>query len=168
MTKDGIDGNKTYAKLFHAVRNAAIQTHALILVHLDIETDAIEIINFFKEKAVKSRLILCHLDRARYDFVYHKEIAAEGVFLEYDTINRPKYHSDEDEIKLILYMIEQGFADRLLLEMDTTNKRMKSYGTDFGLNYILIDFKDKLLKSGLSLEEFNDMMITNSANALAF
>jgi phosphotriesterase-related protein len=115
-----------------------------------------------------NRIILCHLDRARYDFGYHKEIAQTGAYLEYDTIRREKYHSDAEEIKLISYMIGRGYGGNLLLGMDETNLRLKSYGAPFGMDFILTDFKYQMEREGIDNNIFMRIMKENAANALEF
>ena len=64
------------------------------------------------------------------DFGPHDAIAATGVYLDYDTIGRFKYHSDEEEVALLRHMCERGYTQRLLLSLDTTAQRMAAYGGD--------------------------------------
>jgi len=158
-----------YAKLFDAVAYSATETNAPIIVHLDSDADVLSLIRYFEKHGVKAqKLILCHLDRAKYDFSYHKEVASTGAYLEYDTINRLKYHSNEKEIELISHMIDAGYENQLLLGMDTTNQRLKAYGADFGMDFILADFADQMLKSGISKQALNKIMKTNAAKALEY
>jgi len=160
---------KVYDKLFEAARISAKETDAPVLFHVDKDVDVRDTIEYFgKGKIDYKKLIFCHLDRANYDFEYHKDLALMGIYLEYDTINRLKYHSNEDEAKLIKYMIDMGFAEQLLLGMDTTNQRLKSYGADFGLDYILTDFKEQLSGSEIEEEVIKKIMISNPARALSF
>lgn len=157
-----------YHKLFSAVARAARETGAPVLIHLDAGVDVLDLIRFFDEAGIPAhRLILCHLDRSRYDMAYHREVAATGAYLEYDTIHRLKYLSDEDEAALIAHMIEQGYIDRLLLGMDTTRKRLKSYGADFGLDYILTEFAGLLARFGIDQDRLKRIMVHNPQKALA-
>ena len=115
------------------------------MVHMDPGADALEVLRFFQANGTApDRLMICHLDRTRYDFGYHEAIAETGAFLEYDTIHRPKYHSNEDEIALIAHMVSCGFGSQLLFGLDTTRERLKSYGAAFGLDYILTEFQWQL------------------------
>lgn len=159
------DGN--YAKLFAAAANAARATGVPILVHFDPGADAFSVVKFFEQNGVEAkRLMLCHLDRTKYDFGYHKELASAGSFLEYDTIRREKYHSDDDEIKLIEHIVNTGYAKNLLLGLDTTNERLKSYGSEFGLDDILIRFRF-LLEERIGKDIIKTIMIDNPAKALS-
>ena len=161
--------NKTYDKLFSAVANAAAFTGVSVMMHVDKEADALGAVDFFAKNSVKpDRLIVCHLDRAWYDLGYHLEVAQAGALLEYDTINRAKYHSNEYEIGLISYMIEKGYLKNLLLSLDTTRERLKSYGADFGLDYILSYFKFRLMVNGIGENTINSIMTENAYAALRF
>ena len=157
-----------YHKLFSAVARTARSTGAPVLIHLDKGVDVLGLIRFFEAAGVAAgRLILCHLDRARYDMAYHREVAGTGAYLEYDTIHRLKYHSDEDEAALISHMIGHGYIDRLLLGMDTTNRRLKSYGAGFGLDYILTEFRPLLYQYGIDAAALHTVMVRNPQQALA-
>jgi 5-phospho-D-xylono-1,4-lactonase len=161
----GIKNN--YIKLFNAAANASLSTGAPILCHIEKGSDALEVINFFNKKGLNlNRIILCHLDRAIYDIYYHKEILKSGVYLEYDTIGRFKYHSDEQEINLISSMVKDGFQDKILLGLDTTRERLKSYGGLIGLDYIKKEFISKLLTTGMREDIIELFMVKNPSAAL--
>lgn len=165
----GIYADAVYTKLFEAAAWAAQITGAPVMTHIEKGADALEVVKFFEERNIApERLILCHLDRAKYDFDYHKEVAETGAFLEDDTINRLKYHDNKTEAELILYMLEQGFKDRLLMSLDTTNQRLRHYGADMGLDYILNDFAPYLKSLGVREEDISDIMIKNPSRALQF
>ena len=167
VDKGGIFSDKVYEKLFHAAAHAACTTGAPVMCHIEQGADALSVVDFFVQKGVRpERLLLCHLDRARYDAVYHKEVMETGVYLEYDTINRTKYLSNEQEIALICRMIEEGFEDQLLLSLDTTNQRLHAYGGDMGLDYIIREFAPMLKKAGAENESILKMQSLNARKAL--
>ena len=131
-------------------------------------SDAVSLTDYVFRIGLKPEsIIACHLDRARYDFKHHLEMAGMGVFLEYDTIGRPKYHSGDVEVELILSMVEYGFAVRLLFGLDTTNRRMKSYGGTIGLDYIKTVFVQKLFDAGLTEEIIRKFSEFNPQRALS-
>ena len=157
-----------YTKLFSAAANAAQVTGAPVMVHFDPEADALDLVAYLAERNISpERLIFCHLDRARYDIQYHKELAQAGVYLEYDTIHREKYHSDEHEAMLIEAMVNEGYASKLLLGLDTTNQRLKNYGAPFGLDDILTRFS-AMLAERIGQQAVELMMISNPASALLY
>lgn len=93
-----------------------------------------------------------------------------GVYLEFDTVARPKYHSDGYEIKLIQTVCDAGFSDRLLLGLDTTRQRLRSYGDPSapGLDYIITRFIPQLIGSGIPAGTVDMFMKHNPAGALSF
>ena len=167
VDKEGIFADATYEKLHTAAAETQLQTGAPLMCHMEKGADAMEVIRFYLDKGVQAdRIWLAHLDRATYDFTYHREILSCGVYLEYDTIARRKYHSDEDERRLLINMIDAGYEDRLLLGLDTTNARMKSYGAPIGLDYILKTFLPFLSDAGISKAQIKKMMVENPRRAL--
>ncbi|MCM3161443.1 phosphotriesterase [Metabacillus litoralis] len=163
---DGIS-NK-YNHKFNAAAEASFRTGVPIMVHIEKGSDPFEVITFLTDLNIPpNRIILCHLDRTHHDYQLHEAIARTGVFLEYDTIGRFKYHDDETEIKLILNMLKQGFEDSLLLSLDTTKSRLRAYGGEIGLSYLLTSFLPKLEKKGVSKEIIHLLTQKNPAKALA-
>lgn len=163
---NGVAGE--YKKLFSAAAAASIETGAPIMCHLDTQKDALSVVRFLTDFGIQpSNIILCHLDRAHYDAGFHMQIAETGVYLEYDTIGRFKYHSDEKEVELIKQLVQAGYGEQILLGLDTTNQRLKSYGGEIGLDYILNVFIDKMLKEGISEAAVRKFTVENPAEALS-
>ena len=162
-----MDANADYAMLFEAAAHAAAETGAPVLVHMDTNADAMKLLSYYARFGIDpSRVIICHMDRACADVGVHEAVAEAGAYLEYDTIHRLKYKSDEDEIKLIAHMTERGFADKLLVGMDTTNERLKSYGAAFGLDFILETFR-RMLAEHIGQAVVDTITVANPAKALA-
>lgn len=157
-----------YSKLFSAAAKASIETGTTIMIHIEKGSDPILLLEYLKQLGVKpSQMVFCHLDRAISDLSIHKRIASEGAFLEYDTIGRFKYHSDEYELSIFLELLKCGFGDQLLFSLDTTAARMKSYTSDaIGLNYILTTFLNKMRAVGISEEQIKNISHDNCIKAL--
>lgn len=164
----GAEGpTKEYIRLLEAAAAAGRATSVPLLCHIEPGKGAIELVEFLATKGVpKESIIICHLDRVA-DVALSKEVASKGVYLEYDTIGRAKYHSDEDEVNLIRSMVDAGFEDQLLLGLDTTRERLASYGGSIGLDYLKTRFIPKLLGGGLSAECVEKMTVANPAAAFA-
>lgn len=156
-----------YEKLFLAAACAGYETSIPIICHTEMGSGALDQIEFLTGCGIPSnRIIVCHLDRA-LDLSYHKEVGSTGVFLEYDTIGRPKYHCDEEEIELIISMLEAGFERQLLLSLDTTRERLSSYGGRIGLDYLLDSFIPQLVACGVSSSTVHTLTVENPAVALS-
>ena len=147
-----------------AAAAAAAQADVPLIMHTEKGIGALEAIRMCIEEGMKpGRIAVCHVDRQASDFAPHDAIAAQGVFMEYDTIARYKYHDDESERRLIAHMIEAGCEDRLLIALDTTAARLKSYGDPAapGLDFILRDFIPSLRAMGLNEGAITKLTVNN-------
>lgn len=163
---EGVGGK--YYRLFHAAAIAANKTGAPIMTHTELGYGALDQIKFFEYYNIPpEQLIICHLERKVENLDYMLHVASTGVFMELDTIGRYKYHSDEDEVKIIKKLIQEGYENQLLLSLDTTRKRMKSYGGEIGLTYILQTFIPLLLENGVTKDCIKKMMVDNPARAFS-
>ncbi|WEG13364.1 hypothetical protein PU629_03075 [Pullulanibacillus sp. KACC 23026] len=160
-------GGKVY-RLFKAAAIAAVQTGTPIMSHTEMGRSALDQIKLYTDLGLPTdQLILCHLERKmdNVDYLFH--VASTGVYIELDTIGRFKYHSDEEEIEVIVKLIEKGYEDQILLGLDTTRKRLKSYGGELGLDYLALSFLPKLENYGVSKELIHKMMTINPSKAFS-
>lgn len=160
---------KQYEKLFLAAVKASNETGSPIMVHIEFNTNPLELVGFLKDAGANlNKTIFCHMDRACPDIEVHKKVCDEGIYLEYDTIGRFKYHSDSTEAGIFAEMINSGYADRLLFSLDTTRFRMKSYTPDaVGLDYIIKTFIPLLVNNGISTDRIRKISTDNCKMALS-
>ncbi|WP_153731639.1 phosphotriesterase family protein [Sporosarcina obsidiansis] len=168
-TAAGLEGTAgSYFPLFKAAARAAYETNTSIMTHTELGYNALEQIKLYTDLGIKEeKLIVCHLDRKMDNADYLLYVASTGVYLELDTIGRFKYHSDEEEVSLISKLINNGYEDQLLLGLDTTRKRMKSYGGSIGLEHLQGKFLPILEKAGITKVQIHKMMHTNPAKAFS-
>jgi len=160
-----VGGFRTHLK---AAARAAAAAGAPLMLHTEAGAGAVEAIELCGKLGLPpERVILCHADRQASDFSIHERIADAGCYLEYDTIGRFKYHSDEDEVRLILHMLARGHRDRLLLSLDATAARLSSYGGEIGLDYLLRTFLPMLRQSGVPEADILRMTRENPASAFS-
>lgn len=157
-----------YSRLFRAVACTAADTGAPVLIHTEKNTDMFSLINFFEKYHVPAdQLMICHLDRTCYDLDYHKEVLATGCTLCYDSVNRTKYVSHQQELHLIASMCDAGYEDQLVLSLDTTNQRLRSYySQDMGLDYILREYVSMLVSAGITEVQIQKMCVKNAKTFL--
>ncbi|WP_413303534.1 hypothetical protein AA0X95_26290 [Bacillus sp. 1P10SD] len=154
-------------KMFSAAAEAQCQTGLPIMIHMEKGADPLKVIHFFKEHSVPlDSLIFCHLDRTHHDYELHKEILSAGVFVEYDTIGRFKYHDDSVEADLIENMIEAGYERQILLSLDTTRERLGAYGGSINLSYLLNKFIPYLKERGCPEAILHILTVENPKQAL--
>lgn len=151
-----------YEILLRSAAQAAAFAGVPLLMHTEKGKNAIPAIQICLEEGLQTgRIVICHADRQAEDFSVHEKIAETGVYLDYDTIHRLSYHDDQQEYRLISHMIEAGYCNQLLLSLDTTAKRLRSYGGEIGLDYLLTTFLDQLETFGISTENLQRMMKMN-------
>ena len=104
--------------LLEGAAQAARQTGACVQVHTEKGQEAEEILEFFILQGLSAyRLVLCHMDK-RPDPGLHRELAAEGVLLEYDTFFRPQYDPEHNLWPLLAGMLNSGLAGSIALATD--------------------------------------------------
>lgn len=157
-----------YQKLFRAAAYASRKADRIIMIHVENGTDPTVLQDFLMNIGVPARnLMFCHMDRACLNQDMHRKILINGSYLEYDTIGRFKYHSDQEEINLIRQRISEGFEDYILYSLDTTRARLKEYDSKaVGLTYILKKFNGELQESGISFDQIHKFSHDNVVNLL--
>ena len=168
LDTDGL--NEQYQKLFLAAGRACLETGAPMMVHIEKGSDPIALVDFLEENHVRpKKMIFCHMDRACVNPEVHRQIASKGIYLEYDTIGRPKYHSNEEELNMIKTMIHAGYEDQLLISLDTTRARLKAYTPEgVGLTYLIKTFIPMMKDAGISEECIQKMIRRNPGKAFVF
>lgn len=141
-----------YRKLFTAAAKAALETGVPLMVHIEKDSDPRTLLRFLLDQGLPpEQMIFCHMDRAIPDLDIHRQVLSQGIFLEYDTIGRFRYHSDEEEIRIFQEMLEGGFENQLLFSLDTTRARLKTYQPDaIGLDYLLTTFVPLMQAAGIT------------------
>jgi phosphotriesterase-related protein len=155
-------------KWFEAAAEASVVTGVPIICHTESAEQGMYLAEFYlKRGVVPGNIIICHLDRTLVDVNLHREIASLGVYVEYDTIGRFKYHDDVGEARLIAQMIEWGFERSILMGLDTTRERLKSYGGNIGLGYIVQKFIPLMRSLGIPDKPIRRMVVENPAEAFS-
>jgi phosphotriesterase-related protein len=113
-----------------------------------------------------SSIIVGHIDKNLDPYV-HRDLAARGVFLEYDSPSRLKYGPDAGAVSLLAAAARDGYADRILLGLDFARRSYyTSYGGGPGIGYLLETFVPRLRAEGLG-EIVDLLLVQNPARAFA-
>ena len=163
----GLEGG--YRELFFAAAAAQKETDAPMMVHIEPGSSPMELVSFLETEGVDlGRVYFCHMDRACGDWEIFRQVLGCGVSLEFDTIGRFAYHSDEKELELIMQVLAEN-EDQLLLSLDTTRARLKSYCEDgVGLAYILEVFLPMMRQKGISEKQLSKIFLENPGRILAW
>jgi phosphotriesterase-related protein len=157
-----------YQKVFTAAAESARESGSALMVHIEKDSDPLALSDFLSRQGVSlNRVIFCHMDRAVPDIGVHREICTRGISLEYDTIGRPKYHDNEQEARIILKLLKAGYEKQLLMSLDTTRARLRSYGGNPGLDYILVSFIPLLLSKGVTEGQLRLFFVENPGRIFA-
>ena len=152
-----------YKKCFMAAAKASIRCNVPMMIHIEQGSDPVTLLDTLLSWGVPShRLLFCHMDREVLPLSYYTSVLDKGISLEFDTIGRFKYHSDEDEAALVMKLITAGYEDQLLFSLDTTRDRHRSYNKDgIGLSYLFTDFLPLIRKYGIRDEQIYKITHTN-------
>lgn len=160
-----------YKKLFACAAESCIKTGTTMMIHVETDSNPLLLLSYLSSLGLPpSQMVFCHLDRAIPDITIHKAIADTGAYLEYDTIGRFNHHSNRHEIHLIKEMLQnpgKNFENQLLISLDTTADRLKSYTPGaIGLDYILTSFIEEMREHGIPEKQIEKMSRINAIHAL--
>ncbi|MDQ6739793.1 MAG: aryldialkylphosphatase [Actinomycetota bacterium] len=149
------------AAMAHLATGASIASHTEDGVLGDKQADTL-----LSHGVSPDSIIIGHIDKNADPYV-HRDLAARGVFLEYDGPSRLKYGPDSDVVKLIAAAAEGGYSHQILLGMDLARRSYyPSYGGGPGLGYLLGVFAPRLEAEGLG-DVVRQIFVENPARAFA-
>ncbi|GGJ73441.1 hydrolase [Streptomyces camponoticapitis] len=87
----------------------------------------------------------------------HRELAASGAYVAFDTVGKESYQSDTVRLRLLLALLEAGHADRVLLSCDISRHAyLRSEGGQ-GYGHLFRSFLPRVRAAGVS-EDLIDLM----------
>lgn len=151
-------------KVFVASSIAHLETNIPITTHTTLGTYGIEQINLLKKYNVNlSKVVIGHVDLSG-DLDYILRLIDEGVYIEFDTIGKINYLSDEKRVELLIELVKRGLDDRILMSMDITRKSHLKYKGGIGYNYLFEIFIPMLKDAGITEKNLNKILIENPKN----
>ena len=152
---------ETERKVFEAVVIAHKETGKPITTHTSLGTLGHEQVDFFKENGVDlNRVIIGHVDlTGDRDYILH--MLKEGAYVEFDTIGKENYMSDQVRADVLKVIQEKGYIDQVLLSMDITRKSHLEYQGGLGYAYLLDTFIPLLERSGITDESIEKILVKN-------
>lgn len=163
----GIDTQSEKNK-HEAAARIAVEEGLPVIMHIEKDCELDPIIDYYALFGLTpDRMILCHCDRMIDDLSRHRQALKRGVYLEYDTIHRPKYHDDRHELEIITQMVNE-FPGQILLGLDSTRQRLGQYGGDTPLTYMIDTFIPYMLDGGINEEQIRQLFINNPVRAFRY
>ncbi|MFD9867422.1 phosphotriesterase [Streptomyces niveus] len=87
----------------------------------------------------------------------HRELAASGAYVAFDTVGKESYQSDTTRLRLLLALVEAGHADRVLLSCDISRHAyLRSEGGQ-GYGHLFRSFLPRVRAAGVD-EDLIDLM----------
>jgi len=167
-------------KSLRAAVAAQIETGAPLMVHPGRDPKSPEEIAQIvaDEGGDLSRTAICHIDRTCTDRAWLADMAATGVYLEYDLFgNESSWYppnpdvdmpSDAERMDVVLWHFEQGLEKQILLSHDIATKhRLHTYG-GLGYDHLVTNVMPRLRQRGLSEEDVDVLVVDNPARFLTF
>src|SRR5216683_6188352 len=167
-------------KVVRAAVAAQCETGAALMIHPGRhERLPLEIVSFIrKEGADLGRTIMCHIERTIADPAVLLELAATGVYQEYDLFGletsyypyNPAFDmpNDGERMRQILFLIERGHLDQILMSHDIAYKHCLTKWGGFGYHHLLVNVIPRLRAKGADDKTVQTLLIDNPRRAFAF
>jgi len=151
-------------KIVRAAARCSLSTGATIACHTAKGIAAMHLLSILKEEGVNSdRLIVVHCD-AEENLDYHLRIAQQGAWVEYDGLRE---ENSEKTLRLIEFIVKNGFEDQLLLSQDAGWYHVgeKGGGNIRSYAYLVKGFIPLMSKKGFSRESIGKILVKNPSRA---
>lgn len=114
-------------------------------------------------------VVLCHMGPSGDDLEYQRSLAIRGAWIQYDMIGMEVFYADQgvqcpsdtENAANILRLVDQGFADRVLISQDVFIKSLLRTNGGPGFGHILQFFVPRLKRMGASTDLIDQLVITN-------
>lgn len=161
-------------RVLHAAARAHLETGALISTHTNVahETGRMQQDFFRKQGVDPSRVLIGHSGDST-DLDYLRALMDNGSTLGMDRFGSVAYLPDDDRVRTIATLCEQGYADRMTLSHDAafysvnTEPSFRAKHTpDWHHHHISDNIIPALRRHGVSEEQITQMMVANPARLL--
>ncbi|KAM4704846.1 N-acetyltaurine hydrolase [Rhinophrynus dorsalis] len=167
-------------KILQATAEAQSQLGCPVNIHPGRNSDApFQIIRILQESGADiSKTVMSHLDRTIFDEKKLLEFAELGSYLEFDLFGTEMLNyqfnqavdmpSDNERIKTLRFLIDEGYEDRIVISHDIhTKNRLVKYG-GHGYSHILSNIVPKMLLRGISQKNIDKILLENPKKWLTF
>lgn len=158
-----------------AIARAHISTGAPILTHCEDGHGALEQVAALTAFGVSPQsIILSHVDKGRKssdsaDRAHLRDIAATGVFLEFDQALRQELVGHSDSFELIADLFSEGYGDHVVVGTDGARRSLwRSLGGEPGLDWLINSAPTRLRDAGLTESDIDRVFVDNPKRALSF
>jgi len=169
IIKIGVDAgplSEIDAKLVRAAAKTHLQTGLTIASHTGDGVAALEELEILKQEGVHPGAFIWVHAQIESNGQFHLKAAQQGAWVEFDGLSEG---SAEKHLQLVKGMIDQGFADRVLISQDAGWYHVgESKGGMFRpYTFLFASFIPLLRRAGISPEQVRSLLIDNPRKALA-
>lgn len=151
-------------KVLIAAAMAGKKTGCAVTTHCQMGKLALEQSALLQRHGMNpDKIILGHLDLAN-DRRYYEEVLRTGVNIGFDTVGKTPYLSDEDRADNLMWLMERGYEDKIMLSQDISRKSyLSAAGRYSGYMAVMKDFIPMLKARGLTEETQRKLLVENPA-----
>lgn len=155
-------------KVLRSVARSHKITGAPISTHCELGTMGLEQRKILEEEGVSpDRVSFGHQD-LNEDIVVQLELLKWGAYIQFDTIGKAGYRSDEARIQNLLHLLDKGYENQIMLSCDITRKSyLRKFG-GYGYTYLHTNFLKELEKRNVPGRIIEKMTVENPRRFLAF
>jgi phosphotriesterase-related protein len=166
-------------KVVRAAARAQRETGAPLMIHPGRDPEApLEIVRELdKVGANLRRTIMAHIDRTMFDIGAVFELAATGVYVEYDLFGQESSFypfspidmpSDAQRLAQLQELVVKGYLGQILIAHDICTKtRLIRYG-GHGYDHLLRNIVPRMRRKGFLDEHIHTVMVENPKRVLSF
>lgn len=149
--------NEPETRVLLASAHAAVATGLSVATHAQLGHGGLAQLELLTGAGLPShRISVGHQDLLDAPTV-HRELAASGAYVAFDTVGKESYQSDTTRLRLLLALLEAGHADRVLLSCDISRHAyLRSEGGQ-GYGHLFRSFLPRVRAAGVD-EDLIDLM----------
>lgn len=145
------------AKVLRAAARAAVTTGLSVATHAQLGRGGLAQLELLTaEGLAPHRISIGHQDLLDVPAV-HREIAAGGAYVAFDTTGKESYRSDATRLRLLLALLEAGHTERVLLSCDISRHGYLSDEGGQGYGHLFRSFLPKVRAAGVD-DDLIDLM----------
>lgn len=155
-------------KVFRAAAHAQLQTGAPLSTHCELGTMGSEQLELLTTCGVSPKSISFGHQDLNPDIKEQCELLESGAYLQFDTIGKVSYRTDEERAKQLYTLLDRGYEDQLMLSCDLTRQSHLLAAGGHGYVHLFTAFLPMLRALGVSESIIYKMLTLNPRRFLAF
>lgn len=155
---------KSEKNVLIAAALAGRETGVAVTTHCQLGKLAMEQIEIFEQYGINlEKTVVGHLDLAN-DRKYYEDVLKTGVNIGFDTIGKVGYLKDEYRAENLIWLLERGWENQIVLSQDISRKSyLSTKGKYSGYMTVMKDFLPLLKQKGISENLVKKLLIDNPA-----